>query len=1300
VSSPILPESSDIELCLLADRHRLRRRLDSLRGRLQKGPVDMEVLARLEREIKASRRQAEARRRLAPAIEFPPALPVSERREEIARLIEAHQVVVVCGETGSGKSTQLPKICLELGRGVYGRVGHTQPRRIAARSLAARISEELGMELGTAVGWKVRFHDHVALTTRVKLMTDGILLAEIQRDRYLDEYDTLIIDEAHERSLNIDFLLGYLKNLLPKRPDLKVIVTSATIDPERFAEHFGGAPVISVSGRTWPVEVRYRPPEEAATERDEAMQRAIAEAVHELGHEDRGDILVFLSGEREIRETAETLHEVKHPGTEVVPLYARLGPAEQARIFQPHAARRIVLATNVAETSLTVPGIRHVIDTGFARISRYSHRSKVQRLPVERISRASADQRKGRCGREAPGICIRLYSEEEFETRAEFTEAEILRTNLASVILQMKVLGFGEIDCFPFVDPPDRRMINDGYRLLAELGAVDGERRVTRLGRQLARLPVDPRIARMLLEAAHTHCLREVRVIAAALSIQDPRERPLDKQQAADEMHATFADERSDFIAFLNLWEFLEKNRKHLSKSKFRKLCRDHFLSWNRVREWQDIHLQLRRQMHDMGFRDNDAPASYEEIHRALLAGLLSHIGVRGEKREYLGARGGRFHLWPGSGVAQKAPKWVMAAERVETSRHFGRMVAEIRPEWIESAAGHLVKRSYSEPHWQPRRGQVGAFMRVTLYGLTLAARRRCNFGPVDPVQAREIFIRSALVEGNFRTRLPFFRHNRELREEVEAMEHKLRRHGLLVDEEAIFRFYDERIPQGIYSTPQFEQWARKALRGKGRWRLHMERADLLQEGVETVSPEAFPDRVEIDDASLALEYHFDPGSERDGVTLLVPLHLLNRIPEEVTERLVPGLLREKIVALLRGLPKSIRRALVPIPNTADACLREMVARRGPFLPLLVETLKILKGAQVGEGDFRGIDLPGHLRMKFRLVDEEGKQIARGDDLDALKRRYGERTAHSLAAHSPKQEGGRRVTRFDFSTLRARIPIDSGRIRSHAYPALVDRGGYVEVALQPTEAEAHAVHKAGLRRLIMLELRREVAQLRQGLPDLQRMLLQYAKAPPVEGRSPAKRQSLEEDLVELILDHTFLDEAALPRSGEALARRVEANKGRLPVVAREVCTLVGEILERYQRVRKRLAEHTQINWLASLEDMRGQLDRLVFQGFLLVTPWERLRHLPRYLSALEARLGKLPLAAARDRNRMQEMQPLWDQWLTRDTQLRKAGQQDARIDEIGWLFEELRVSLFAQEVGAATRISMKRLRKRWQEMGL
>ena len=1261
--------------------------------------MDGALLARLEQEIEASRRQAEARRRLAPAVGFPPALPVSERHEEIARLIEAHQVVVVCGETGSGKSTQLPKICLTLGRGVFGRIGHTQPRRIAARSLAMRISEELGVEPGTAVGWKVRFHDHVAPATRVKLMTDGILLAEIQRDRFLDEYDTLIIDEAHERSLNIDFLLGYLKKLLPKRPDLKVIVTSATIDPERFAEHFGGAPVITVSGRTWPVEVRYRPPEETGAERDAPMQQAIAAAVHELGREDQGDILVFLSGEREIRETAETLHEMKLPGAEVVPLYARLGPADQARIFRPHAARRIVLATNVAETSLTVPGIRHVIDTGFARISRYSHRSKVQRLPVERISRASADQRKGRCGREAPGICIRLYSEEDFEARAEFTEPEILRTNLASVILQMKVLGFGEIERFPFVDVPDRRLISDGYRLLAELGAVDGERRVSRLGRLLARLPVDPRIARMLIEAAHTHCLKEVRVIAAALSIQDPRERPLDKQQAADAMHALFADERSDFVALLNLWEFLEKNRKHLSKSKFRELCRNHFISWNRVREWQDIHLQLRRQMHDMGFRDNDKPGGYEVIHRAVLTGLLGHIGVRGEKKEYLGARGGRFHIWPGSGTAEKAPKWIMAAERVETRRHYGRMVAEIRPEWIESAAGHLVKRNYSEPHWQPRRGQVGAFMRVTLYGLTLVARRRCNFGPVDPPQAREIFIRSALVEGDFNTRLPFFRHNRELRADIEAMEAKLRRHGLLVDEEAIFRFYDERIPQGIYSTPQFEQWARKALRGKGRWRLHMRQEDLLQAGAESVSAEAFPDRLEVAGVALALAYHFEPGDAADGVTLVVPLHLLMQIPRETGEWLVPGLLKEKIVALLRGLPKALRRTLVPVPDTADACVRAMIPG-GPLLPRLVETLKSLKGVRVGEGDFGGIDLPEHLRMKFRLVDEKGGEIAVSHDLAALQRRHAERAARSLAGQVPRPAGDRRIKGFDFAELAESMPLKAGGVESRAWPALVDRGDRVEVALQTSAETAERVHRAGLRRLILLELRAEAARLRKGLPGLQRMVLQYAKAPVVKGRTPEPSQPLEADLTALILDRTFLAEPPLPRSGEALAQRVQAHRGDLPRVTEEVTTLAGEILDRYQRVRRRLAEHTQINWLASLEDMRAQLDRLVFQGFMLATPWSRLCDLPRYLRALEARLEKLPLNAARDRQWMQAMQPLWEQWRSREARLRESGRHDARIEEIGWLFEELRVSLFAQEVGAATRISMKRLQRRWEEMGL
>ncbi len=859
-----LPNPTDLDACLLADRPGLRRRLRGLRQRLDRGqPID-EGLAGLWREIEASRSVLERRRAQVPEIQFPPELPVSERREEVAALIARHQVVILCGETGSGKSTQLPKICLKLGRGLAGRIGHTQPRRIAARTLASRVAQELGGETGGLVGYKVRFHDRVRPETCIKLMTDGILLAELQQDRSLHEYDTLIIDEAHERGLNIDFLLGYLRGLLPRRPDLKVIVTSATIDPQRFATHFADAegrpaPILEISGRTYPVEVRYRPPEEEnAGERDDEMQVAISQAVDELAREGRGDVLVFLSGEREIRETAETLRKHHPPSTEILPLYARQSPAEQARIFQAHGTRRVVLATNVAETSLTVPGIHYVIDPGFARISRYSHRSKVQRLPVERVSQASANQRRGRCGRVAAGICIRLYTQDNFESRTEFTEPEIHRANLAAVILRMKLLGFGEIESFPFVDPPDGRLVADGYRTLEELAALDGQGQLTPLGQHLARLPLDPRIGRMLLASAELGCLTEMLVIVAALSVQDPRERPLEQRQAADEIHATFNHEDSDFLAFLNLWRFLEGERPHLTRNKFRKLCQRHFLSWNRVLEWRDVHIQLHAQMAELGFKVNEQPASYEAIHQALLPGLLGHIGFKDEGREYQGARNSRFMIHPSSGLYDKMPKWIVAAERVETTRQYGRIVARVQPAWIEEAGRHLIQRSYSEPHWQASSGQVAAYEKLTLFGITIVPKRRVNYGPINPAEARAIFIRFALTEGDFETRAPFWRHNRELIATIQHLEAKSRRRDILVDEEAIQAFYEQRVPAGIYSAPLFERWLRQASR-KDPKLLYLRLEDAMRHEAAVVTAQAFPDHFQVGATALPAGVPFRP---------------------------------------------------------------------------------------------------------------------------------------------------------------------------------------------------------------------------------------------------------------------------------------------------------------------------------------------------------------------------------------------------------------------------------------------------------
>ncbi len=1291
------PTPEDIHGCLLKDRTVLRHRLRGIQARRDQGKPFDQGLVKLKRAIAGSQALLQRRREALPEPGFPPELPVSQRWGEIAEAIQKHQVIVLCGETGSGKSTQLPKICLALGRGVAGRIGHTQPRRIAARSLASRVSQELGTDPGTAVGYKVRFHDRVQPATLVKLMTDGILLAEIQRDHFLNEYDTLIIDEAHERSLNIDFLLGYLQQLLPKRPDLKLIITSATIDPQRFSRHFADAPVIEVSGRTYPVDVRYRPLEdESVGERDEALQQAIVDAVDELGRENRGDILVFLSGEREIRETAETLRKHRLPATEVLPLFARLGPQEQARIFQAHGARRIVLATNVAETSLTVPGIRYVIDTGYARISRYSHRSKVQRLPVERISRASADQRKGRCGRVAEGICIRLYSEDNFDSRRGFTEPEILRTNLAAVILQMKALGFGEIEAFPFVEPPDTRLISDGYRLLGELMAVDDRRQVTPLGRQLARLPVDPRIGRMLLAAAGSKCLDEVLVIAAALSVQDPRERPLEKRQAADAIHATFNDEQSDFLAFRNLWRFLEERRRHLSRNQFRKLCQRHFLSYNRVLEWHDTHRQLRGLLHEQGYRENQDEADYASIHQALLSGLLSHIGLKDEHREYQGARGSRFWIHPGSGQFEVAPKWIMAAERVQTSKDYGRIVARIRPEWVERAGSHLLKRNYSEPHWQCKRGQVAAFEKISLYGLVLVPRRRVNYGPINAAESREIFIRSALVDRDLETRAPFYRHNLELIECVEHLEAKSRRRDILMDDEAIHAFYQQRIPSGIYSGPALEKWLRKV--GKTQPRLlYMRISDVVRQDSAEVAQNAFPDTLEVSGAPLPLEYHFDPGHRADGITLAVPLALINQVPEERCEWLVPGLRAELVTALLRGLPKQMRKAFVPIPDTVQRLLKRLQPSDRPLVQGLGQALKELTGVHVPEDAWDLGVLPDHLRMRFRVLDEQGHEVAGGRDFAELRRQYGgkgKRQFAQLSSSGLEREG---ITRWDFGELPETVTLERGGIRVQGHPALVDRKDHVDLQVLDSAETATRTTCAGLRRLLILSLPQDIRYLRKNLPGLNTMRLQYAKAPR---RSGGKGGDIDTELVALILDLGFFIDRPRIDSAEAFEQRIAECKGDLMSVSTEVCKLAGVILATYQRVRKQVDGLTQINWLPSVRDMKEQLDGLVYKGFLADVAYKHLQDYPRYLKALEARADRMPTGAQRDRQRLQEMLGLHEDWQSRTTRAQEAGRADPRLHEIRWMLEELRISLFAQPQPTAYPISVKRIGKRWKELGL
>jgi len=1059
--------------------------------------------------------EIERRRALAPRPEFPPELPIctkreeiakaissnqvvivcgetgsgkttqlpKTKREEIAKAISSNQVVIVCGETGSGKTTQLPKICLDIGRGIHGLIGHTQPRRIAARATATRVAQELKTEPGGAVGYKIRFTDKVGPRSYIKIMTDGILLAETQGDRELRQYDTLIIDEAHERSLNIDFLLGYVKQLLPRRPDLKLVITSATIDAERFSKHFDGAPVIEVSGRLYPVEVRYHPVESGDEDYD--LNEAISDAAEELAREGQGDVLVFLPGEREIREAAEALRKHHPPHTEILPLFARLSAEEQERIFKPHGGRRIVLATNVAETSLTVPGVRYVVDTGLARVKRYSYRSKVEQLRVENISQASAKQRAGRCGRVARGVCIRLYAEEEFNSRPAFTDPEVLRSSLANVILRMKSLGLGSVEEFPFIDPPHSKAIQDGYSLLAELGAVDDENELTETGRQLAKLPVDPRIGRMVLAAKLESALREVLVIAAALSVQDPRQRPSDRAAAADEAQKQFNDEKSDFLSWLKLWKFFEGALEHgKSSRKLHEACREHFISFNRMREWRDIHGQLKELVAELGWRISETPAAYQQVHRALLAGLLGNVGTKTEEGNYLGARGIRFWIHPGSGVRRKAGRWVMAAELTETTRLYARCVATVEPEWLEAIGTHLVKRHQYEPHWEKQPARVAAFESGTLYGLLLYSKRRVHYGPTDPAGSRKVFIRQALVEGDYDTRAPFFLHNRRLVREIEQLEHKSRRPDVLVDDELIRAFYESLVPEGIHNGADFDRWRRDAEANNPRL-LFLKREDLMRHEAAGITTAQFPHELEMAGRSFALEYHHEPGSPRDGVTLTVPLLSLNQVDAAQCDWLVPGLLREKITRLAKSLPQKLRQAFGALPDFVDAFLAAGETRDAPLAQAIARYARRELNLAIPLDAFRSEMLPAHLSMNFRIVDEHGRQLGTGRNLAQLRAELGQKAGEQFAELARADTPPDKVTAWEFGDLEEVMEIRRGSQTLMGYPGLVDHVDSVSLEVFDSADRAREAHRAGLRRLFRLQLKEQARHIEKNLPGPQ-----------------------------------------------------------------------------------------------------------------------------------------------------------------------------------------------------------------------
>jgi len=1274
-----------------ADRFRLQREL----RQLERTP-DAARQQRWQDKATASQQRRALREQNLPQPEYPEALPVAQRRDEIIAALRTHQVVVICGETGSGKTTQLPKMCLEAGRGVDGLIGHTQPRRIAARSVAGRIAEELHSLLGQQVGYKVRFTDRTHKDSYIKLMTDGILLAEIQSDRFLNDYDTLIIDEAHERSLNIDFLLGYLKWLLPRRPDLKLIITSATIDPQRFSEHFSGAPVIEVSGRTYPVELRYRPLVDIEGEDERDLTDAILDAVDELGREGSGDMLVFLPGEREIREAAEALRKHHPSATEILPLYARLSAEEQHRVFEPHGRRRIVLATNVAETSLTVPGIRYVIDSGLARVSRYSWRAGVQRLPIEKIAQASANQRSGRCGRVSAGIAVRLYSEEDYQARPEFTEPEILRTNLASVILQMETMKLGEIEQFPFVEAPDVRLIRDGYKLLFEVGAVDADYQLTPLGHTLARLPVDPRLGRMLLTAEREGVLDEVLIIAAALAIQDPRERPMDKQQAADEKHARFKAEDSDFLAYLKLWDYFHQQRKALSRSQFRKLCKKEFLSWTRLKEWHDIHQQIRVEMGGagakgpgpgMGEEARIDESRYAAIHRSLLSGLLGNIGLKGEDREYQGANGRRFMIFPGSRLFKKSPQWVMAAELVETSRLYARTVGKIQPEWVEAFGAHLLKRHYSEPHWEEKPANVAAFERTSLYGITITPRRKVSYGRIDPVISREIFIRHALVYGEYRTGAEFFRHNAGLIAEIEALEAKGRRRDILADEALLYDFFDVLIPAQVVNGHSFEKWRRKAEQKNPKC-LYLTPAYLMQREAGHERSGQFPDSITVQGMILPLSYHFEPGAENDGVTVRVPLLVLNQLSPVRFEYLAPGMLEEKLTALIRGLPKPVRKQFVPAPDYARACLEAIAPSETTLLAeALGQQLLRMSGSRVEPEWWAQVELPAHLCMRFEVVDEAGRVVKAGRDLQALRGRIGQQAQQELVRQPALQIERQGLTRWDFGDLPERHQLDMGGMKLFAWPALMDRRDHVDIRLFDNEDEACRQHRLGVLRLCLLALPAEVRDVPKQVSGMQQLCLHYA--------ATGKCEALKESMVRYAFRQAFLVYLDVRTQAGFEAALAEGRKAVLPQ-AQELGRVLKPAFAVYHEVRKQLKGRLNPAWLEALNDINDQLGHLVFAGFLEQMEADELRHLPRYLKGIQRRLEKLADAPGRDRGLRVQVQPYWDQYKDRAGKAGHDPDISGALREFRWLVEEFRISLFAQELGTAKPVSARRLDKAWE----
>lgn len=1253
-----------IDECMLADRFRMRRDIKKKNER-----------HKLIKAIDRSRKLVQRRQSKTPAVTYPEQLPVSANVDVIKEAIANHQVVIVAGETGSGKTTQLPKICLDANRGVFGTIGHTQPRRVAARTIAARLADELGVNVGQQVGYQVRFQDETADDTLIKVMTDGVLLAETQHDRFLEKYDTLIIDEAHERSLNIDFLLGYIKRILPKRPDLKVIITSATIDVDRFSRHFGHAPIVEVSGRTYPVETRYHPVD--LVDDDEPVTRAILDVLAEIDSMAKGDVLVFLPGEREIRETAREIKRKGPADLEILPLYSRLSIADQNKVFAPGQRRRVVLATNVAETSLTVPGIRYVIDPGLARISRYSFRSKVQQLPIEPVSQASANQRMGRCGRISEGVCYRLYSEEDFAERPEFTEPEILRTNLASVILQMLQLKLGDIDKFPFLERPNQKQINDGFALLFELGAVDRKRHISKLGKQLARFPIDLRFARMLLAASQWGALNELLVITSALTIQDPRERPFDHQQAADEAHKKYWDEKSDFLALVSLWNTWEERRQALGSNQQRRYCRENYLSFQRMREWREMHRQLLLICREQGLKVNAKPAEYGVVHRSLLTGLLGHVSLKAGEHDYQGARNRKQFIFPGSSQFNRKPKWIMSAELVETSRLFARTVAEIESRWIEPIAGHLVVRTHHDPQFDAERGQVMAREEVTLYGIVIIANRMVDYGAVDMTNARELFIEKALVEGQLRSRLKFYQHNRRLVREIEKLESKVRRRDILIENRALFDFYDQVLPKDICSELDLRNFA-NATNDNART-LELSQQELMRREAE-LSDKLYPNKLDVGNATLPLKYKFDPGNRDDGVSVDVPLVLLNQVPRSQLDWIVPGLLEEKCLALIKSLPKAIRKNFVPAPEYVAKVLEDFDYQGKSITDALAERLFRLTGVKVSASDFQPETLDRHLSLNVRVVDDKGKLLAAGRDLETLVTELGAQVTERLQTRQDHALEQTDLTDWTFDELPERVQIKEGGVQVSMYPALVDAMDSVSIRLVEHPEKADNLSRDGLLRLLSFRLRDQWKYLSKNIPDFETFSLYYA--------TRGSRAELIEGLVNTAFVATFIEGRPLPRTREAFEARLQ-DKGmlfeNLELISRVVAQVLKQGLQLDDQLRKLSVPET-------VEDVSFQLSRLIPAGFPRDVPLEFLRQYPRYLRGINHRLEKLGGNVARDHESITMVREWWQRYEQVDPSER------INLKKFRWMLEEYRISLFAQSIGTNMPVSDKRLAKEWQSV--